>query len=474
MADRAPGLIGGMAAGRPVLSGAVIALAAAALAAVAYRQASGAYASVSVAVIAALLIATIFPAAVGAAAPKNFWLRAIYGGIIAGVLLALRRLALQSGVSLAPFDIGLILVIAAPASFFLALGASLWRSALALSLIGFLALGPGVAAGLSILAIETAREGAIAGSAPAIALASALGAALAVQIAAAFSRVFAEGGDNFAAAAAAARHAAAPALFSLALCAATISFIAFSAGETLAGVLASARVAAGAAAFSLVAVLVFSAGALALKAESEMTAVAENRRRAMLRPLLSAMRKILPPSSAIAASAIFLIIAVVGAFETSTPPAFAEIAIITVIALGAAIAFVSLRTALMIAVLAAASGRAVSWFFDLAGAAPPGDTPRVIAAALAAALSAQLFLAWRDRRHPRRKTREVAQLALADALFAYVAAAVISSAALAASEAAGLWADGVEAALYALILSAVGFFAAPPLMTAIGAIFGRD
>jgi len=133
-----------------------------------------------------------------------------------------------------------------------------------------------------------------------------------------------------------------------------------------------------------------------------------------------------------------------------------------------------LRTALMTALMFAAAGRIAAWAADLIGATAPTETARIIAAAFAAIIYAQLFLAWRDRRNPRRKTREVAQLALADSYFSTIAALIIGVAAFAASEAAGLWREGVEAALYAGALGLIGVVAGPALMTAIGALFGRD
>lgn len=474
MSERGPGLIGGIAAGRPLLSGAVIAFAAAAIVSVAYRGASAAHADMSIAYLAALAFLIGAPAAIAALAPKNFWLRAIYAGIIAGMFLALRRLLGQSEFDLPLIDVSLALIAAAGVTFILSLGAPLWRAAAGFSLIGLAATILGASAGLAIVAIETNREGVVETAGAAIALAVGLGAALAVQIGAAFPRSFAEGGDNFTAAAAAARYAAAPALFSGAIGASAMALAAFADGSEFQAVLAASRVAAGAVAFCLAAPLFLLPGALSLKAKTEMTAVVENRRRASLRPFLSAIRGLLPPSSAIAASAIILIVAVVAAFETRIPASVGEIALISAIAVFAAVVFVSLRTALMIATLAAIAGRLASWGLDLAGVAPPTEIARVTATALAACLSAQLFLAWRDRRNPRRKTREVAQMALADSLFAYVASSTLAVASLAASDIAGVWSEGVEAALYTAALAIIGLFAGPPLMTAIGALFGRD
>lgn len=473
MGERGPGLIGGIAAGRPLLAASVLSFGATALGAVGYQQSHLSYSNASAAFLAALAVMVLAPASIAAVAPKNFWLRALYAGFAAGVILALRRLMLQTGFAISPFDERIALAFSAGCVFILAFGAPLWRAAAGLSLIGLCASILGATAGLSVVAIEmNADDLPTAGAS--LAFAAAVGAALSVQISAAFSRAFAEGGDNFTAAAEAARSAAAPALFSLGIGVFAIAISAFGDGAALAAIIASARVAASSIAFSLAAPLFMLAGALSLKGKTELTAVLENRRRAGLRPFLSFVRAILPPSSALAFSAIFLIVAIVAAFEAETPASVGEIASVSAVAIIAAIVFVSLRTALMAAILAAAAGRLAAFGFDLAGIAAPTETARVVASALAAALSMQLFLAWRDRRNPRRKTREVVQMALTDSLFAYVAAAALSVAAIAASEAAGLWSEGVETALYAALLAVIGLVAAPPLMTATGALFGRD
>ncbi|MCB2112963.1 MAG: hypothetical protein KDD85_05380 [Parvularculaceae bacterium] len=474
MNERAPGFIGGMAAGRPVLSSLIVAFAAAALAAVAFRRSDAAFAEAAFFTIAATALVVVAPVALASAAPKNFWLRVIYAALCAGLFLGARRVALQSGLSFGPFDLALALSAAAAPLFILTLGAPLWRSALALSLIGLAAVVLGAAGGFSIVGIEAARGAPPDSAGGVMALAAAAGAALAIQISAAFSRYFAEGGANADAAAAAARHAAAPAFFSLFVGVSAFAFIPLGAGAEFEAIAGSARLAAGPVAFTLAATIFLLPAALAMKGESEKTAVAENRRRAMLRPFLKLARNLLPPSSAIAASAIFLIIAAVAAFEARTTPGAGEIALVSAVAVIAAIAFVSLRTALMTALMFAAAGRIAAWGADLFAAAPPSETARIIAAAFAAIVYAQLFLAWRERRNPRRKTREVVQLALADSYFSAIAALIVGAAAIAASEAAGLWGEGVEAALYAGALGAIGVAAGPALLTAVGALFGRD
>lgn len=474
MGERGPGLVGGIAAGRPLLAAAVLSFGIAALSAVGFQNATTSFNDASLAMLAALFVMMAAPAAVASLAPQNFWLRALLAAFAAGLILALRRVLMQTGLTVSPFNEGIALAGAAFVTFFLTLAAPLWRSALSLSLIGLAAVILAAAGGLAAIALETAEARVIATAGASLGLAAGLGAALSVQIAAAFTRSFAEGGDNVSAAGAAARYAAAPALFALGAGVAAIAAVEFTAGASAPAIAASARVAAAAIAFGAAAPLFMLAGALSLKGRTETTAVIENRRREALRPMLAFVRRMLPPSSALAASAIFLIAAIVAAFETKTPASASDLALVAAVATTAALVFVSLRTALAAGVLLLAAGRLANWAIDLAGLPALTETARAVAGALAAALYLQLFLAWRDRRDPRRKTREAVAMALADSLFAYAAAAAVAASAMAASEAAGLWSEGVEAALLAAALSAIGFLAAPPLMTAIGALFGRE
>lgn len=466
------GLIGGIAAGRPVLASAVLAFGLTAVAAIGFQTSPQSFNNASVAMLAALFLMTALPAAIAVIAPRNFWLRALYAGLAAGMLLALRRIHLQTGLSFAPLDVGAALAVAAPAAFLLTCGAPLWRAALGYSLIGLATTVLAVAGGLAVAAIETANFGLIQTAGPSIGLAAGCSAALTVQIAAGFARSFSEGGGNHLAAAEAAKEAAAPAFFALLVgVVAIMSAASIEVGAENA--IAGARVAAAAVAFAVAAPIFMQAGALSLRPNSERTAVVENRRRETIRPFLNAVRDILPPSSAIAASAIFLIAAIVAAFETKTPVSDGEILTIVAVAITSAVTFVSLRTSLVLTIFLLAAGRLASWIIDILGQAAPTEPARIVAMALAAMFTAQLFLAWRDRRNPRRKTREVMQLALSDSLFAVVVSTILGAAALAATEAAGLWSEGFEAALLAGGLSLIGVLAGPILINAAGALLGR-
>jgi hypothetical protein len=193
----------------------------------------------------------------------------------------------------------------------------------------------------------------------------------------------------------------------------------------------------------------------------------------MVRPFLNVVRALLPPSSAIAATSIFVIAAIVAAFLTPVPARAGEIIVIAAAAAASALTFVSARTSIVLTLFLLAATRISGWTIEILGLPPLTEFARVVAASLAAVISAQLFLAWRDRRNPRRKAREVAQMALADALFAMIAASALAAAALASSEAAGLWSEGVEAALLLAALSLAAAVVGPALITAASAIFGR-
>jgi hypothetical protein len=472
--ERDAGLIGEIAAGRPVIASAVLAFSTAALAAVGLRDAPASLVAAAQAFLAALAVMVAAPAAIAAAAPKNFWLRAIYAAFLAGLMLAGRRVVIQWDLRLLPpLDAPFALAAAAGLTVALAIAAPLWRDALRYGLIGLSAVVLAAVGGLSIIALESAPSQSPPPGAS-LALAAGLGAALAIQVSAAFSRWFAEGGDNFTAAAAAARDASAPALFAIAAGVAAAAIAALAAEAPVADVIISSRIAAASIGFAVALPLFMAAGALSLKAQTEETAVAENRRRVRLRPLLGAVRRALPPSSALAASAILLIAAIVAGFEAASFRGYAEPAAIAAAATAAAVAFVSIRTAFIAGILLLASGRIALWLFAVAGAPPPTEAARISATILAGALYLQLLLAWRDRRSHRRKAREVVQLALADSYFATIAASLLAIAAMAAAEAAGIWSEGFEAARLAAALVVIGLLAAPPMMTAVGALSGRN
>ncbi len=464
-------ILGDIAAGRPLLASGVVAAGLAALAATAYRDAPASFSAVSYSFLAALASMTVAPAAIASMAPRNFWLRLFYGAVAAGLILAARRIAVQSGFEPGTFRVDIALAGSAAATLALALGAPLWRGSLRLSLVGLCAMVLGATGGLSVIALEAARSGAVPAAGAALGFASAVGAAVSILLASGYASAFAQGASGPEAAGRAAHGVAAPGLYALVL-----ATIALGAGAFLvdAPPQTAAIVGAGALTASLTASILMGAGALSLKAPSEAIALEENRRRADMRPLLQALRAAGPPSSSIAASAILLIATVAAGFDADGAATIAEIAVIAAAFAAALIVFVSVRTALLLALMLIIATRLSVWGAERLVAEAPGEGVRVIAAALAAVLFSRLALAWRDNRNARRKALEVTQRALADSLFSYVAASILAIAALASADAAGLWDAGSDAALFAAAMTAIGALSAPALMTAMGALFGRE
>ncbi len=454
-----------------MLASSVVAAGLAAIAAAAYRNAPVSFAPVSYSFIAAFAAMTLAPAAIASLAPRNFWLRLFYGAVAAGLILALRRLVLQAGVDIASLRLDIVLAVAAFAAGALSFGAPLWRGHLRLAVLGLCASTLGLTGGLSVVAFEAARIGAVPAAGAALGFAAAVSAAFAVFLASGFSSAFAAGAGAADAAGRAAQAIMAPALLALAL-----TTVSLAAGTFL--IDGSAQSAAIVAAGSLAAVfaptLVMGAGALSLKVETEALAVEENRRRAGLQPFLKRVRKVAPPSSAIAAVAILLIATVVAGFDTTAPASLAEIVVILSAFAVALVVFVSVRTSLLLIVLLIIASRLSVWGAERLLGAAPSENIRIVALALAAVLYSPLMLAWRDNRGVRRKAFDVMQRAVGDSYFSYVAASVLALAALASAEAGGFWSSGVEAALFAGAMALIGAVAAPPLMTAMGAVFGRD
>lgn len=471
MRENKGSVLGDIAAGRPLLASCVVAVGLTALTATAFRGAPSSFATVSYAYLAALAVMTAAPAAVASLAPRNFWLRLFYAGVAAGLVLAVRRIAMQSSFDPGAFRTDIALAGAAAATLALALGAPLWRGGLRLALVGLGAVVLGAAGGLSVIALEAARSGSAPAAGAALGLASAAGAALSVIMAGNYAGAFALGADGREAASRAAQGAVGLGLFALAL-----STLALAAGAfvTDAPAESAAIVGAGALAAALASAIVMGAAALALKMPSEAIALEENRRRAELRPLLQGLRAFGPPSSSIAASAIFLVATVVAGFDAPSAATIAEIAVILAAFALALIVFVSVRTALLLVLMLIIASRLTVWGAERLIVEAPLESVRVIALALAALLFSRLALAWRDSRNPRRKALDVTQRAIAEGFFSYVAASVLAVAALAASEAAGLWDGGADAALLAAAMAAIGGLAAPALMTAMGAVFGRE
>ncbi|MEZ5921341.1 MAG: hypothetical protein R3C60_08310 [Parvularculaceae bacterium] len=465
------GLVGEIAAHRPILAASVIATGLTALAISGFRAAGIGYIERADAMLFAAAIMTAAPALIAAFAPRNFWLRIVYALTAAGLIFGARRIAASHAPLLPTLDMNLCLGVASLLTLFLGAGAPLWRGILANAFVGLAAMVLGLAGALGLAALFSSNGEILFGVGAAFGVSLGLAGAMSAFVPAQFATKSLVLTDVRQAAAASAQAATAPFLFAILISAVSFASLAHSSGAAWFRAIYFAIAIIG---LLTVPSIILGAGALAKRISLASPAREEETRKGGLRRLLDLLRLALPASSSLAFVAMLGILLLVVSFETRTPISIPEIAVIASAGLFALAAFVSVRTALMIVATLAISTRFSIFLFEISAAPAPAVEARLAAELIAAILFSWLYLSWRDSRNPRLKTREVTRRAIGQAYFAYIAAAALSSAAIAASAAGGVWPNGEAAALFVLILAIAGGAIAPPLMTATGALFGRD
>jgi len=419
----------------------------------------------------AISVCALAPAALGAMSPTNFWLRLVYASFALGAFLAMRRVALQVGAAdVLPFDLVMALSAGAVGSYALSLGGPAARSMLRLAFVGLMAAIVGAAGAIGIVLLGSHDpEAASASTRAALAFAAAAALALPLPIAAAFAQRFAEGGSSASAAALAARDGAALALFT------AVAGAAMAASHAIfarANVFEPAFVAFAVALVAVLGSIIATPASLALKSPDEGVAHAENLRQRAAEPFVGFLRAALSPSSALATIAVLAIAGIVTVFEAPLPPAPAEAFLIAVVTLAAAIIFVSIRTALLLAIMLALSLAFASGLHGFFPATTSAE-PRLLAIAAVSVFLAPACLAWRDSRDPRRKAREVMMRAVTAGMPASALATVMGAMGLAAAASAGVFPPGGGAALFAAAMAAFSLVVSPAAMVSVSALFGR-
>ncbi|HXI87179.1 MAG TPA: hypothetical protein VNH64_06950, partial [Parvularculaceae bacterium] len=220
--------------------------------------------------------------------------------------------------------------------------------------------------------------------------------------------------------------------------------------------------------------LLATAGALSLKRASERVAIDENRRQQAFRRAWRPLRLVLAPSAALAIVAILCVLTVAASFNLKAALTPAELIFLIVVSFAGGILFLSARAGLLL-FLALVSGAFLSaWARQASGAAKLPQIDFVAATALAAALYAQLALAWRNARSPRLNARETTEAAMSDGAPAFVFSAFLGVAAFFAADAAGVWPSGARAALTFAALALYGLLIAPAIMTALSHSVRRE
>lgn len=467
------GFLGKLSAERPLLVTSVLALGVTALCILGVRHsADPASAILIVKFLAAAAAIVCAPLALAALTPEKPLWRILFlalivltgAGLVAASFGAIHPLGAAFAPPRAAAGAGLGLFV------FLAALAPLTRSTLRLGIAGPVAAMVGVAGGAGYFALENLLASPFSGPAAAIALMG--GVCVGVGVGADFAQHFARGLPPKEAAAAAGHAAIAPAAFGVLAAGAYMTVISFNANFGAVDWRALSA-AGGAALLGAAAALVVATGALSLFRPSEQVAVDENRRRQRFAESWRPFRKRLPATTAAAASAIAGILTVIAAFEAGVPEAASLAVFLLFILVAAGVAFVSIRTSLLIASILFLSTVLTGFLYEVLGLAVLAAPERFAAIALSAIALSQLTVSWRNASDIWRNARDIAQNAMSDGLRRFAIAYGAGGAAAVACGYAFSWEGGVAAAVYFSIHAGIALLLAPFLMVALSAQLQR-
>ncbi len=461
------GLVGGIAADRPLIVAIVLAFGLTSIAIAGATSVDAAYGAAlgMPDLLISLLIFAAAPLLLGAIPARSRMIRILIVVTVALLFLGLffmtsvvdpfaGRVTLEAG--------AIIIALSAAFIFFGANFGAIARFAF----IATVAAAFGVAGGLGLFALETPESTSAVGAFPTLAFA--LAAGVGIGVLADFSSLFAKGADAQRAAGVAAQYASAPAVYAAILTAA----VAF--GNEPALSLSLSWVAPAAVILAVAASLFTTSGALASRQASEMLAIEENRRQQSFRQLWRPVRRTLAPSFATAMLAVLGISTIAAAFNLTTPISLPNIAVVAAASIAAVMMFLSLQTGVFVFITLFSGIVLATWLWNVIGGPTLTNGDVGIALAMTAALYAQLGVAWRDARSPRLNARETTEAAMSDGLPTFVVSVVIAIAAFWAAQAAGVWSAGGSAALLVALLAVYGIIVGPAAMTALTHVLRRQ
>lgn len=462
-------IIGRVAAYRPILITGIFGAGGAALAALSTSMHDQIAFGGSIDFLIVLASLTLLPVLIGAIAPRQALHRFAYAAVIAmmgfGASILSERNTLVTFLSGVESNLLIVSIIAL--ALVVIFFAPFWGWFAARSIVAVAALLLGAAASLATVSssLPFDRQTMLM-----IVTAISMAASISVVISAAFSRSFVGGAGKLRASAEAVHATSAIAFFAIFLMATYAAYWAVVDGKP---VISFLWISLTAVTFCVIPTLMIGGGSLSLRNFTEQLAVDENHRRRRFAEGTTFLRDILPPSSALACSAILLIFMLVSLFDAPQKISIFELGIIGLSVMVAGVAFVSLRTAFLLLLLLAISSSLQVWTYAAWGAPLPDAHLRATALLASTLPQAILCCAWRDARHPREKAREVTSHALVDSGACALLAAIFSLAVFIAASVSGFVPEAAVVARYYIALVLTGFLAAPPLMTATGALFGR-
>ncbi len=473
MAGAPTGFFGKLAAQRPLLATTVLALGLTALCVVGVRRSAAAEnASLVVSLIRNAFFVVGVPLTLAAVMPRrplNRGLFIILVFIVSGALAASAQRALPMPAFLAPPPM-LMTISAAGLFAFLTALAPFMQGTVRLGVLAPLAAILGAAGGAGYLALEGLLGSPAAATAVAVALT--IGGTTGLNVAADFSKNFAKGAASQQSAAAACHAVIAPTVFAIFAAGAMMvvqtlntNFGAVEWPVLWGGVSVSVLAASAA--------LVAVTGSLSLERASEQVAVDENRRREWFAHAWRPLRRILPATTALAATAIAGVFVVIAAFDVGLGAPVNFLLFYVIIFGAAAVTFVSLRTSLLIVAMLLASALLADYFYAVFGVTPPSLTDRFTALTLTAIALSQLTVSWRNAGEVWRNARDIAQNAMADGLHRFLAAIGIGTTSLIAVAQSFAWEGGFMAAAYFAATGVISLILAPVMMIAMSAKTGR-
>lgn len=322
----------------------------------------------------------------------------------------------------------------------------------------------------AMFALEGAIEPTDQGLVCAVALT--LGAGLGYGVASDFARAFAAGARREEAAAAAAHQGLSGLFFALLVAAGLFGVSSFKANPGRVDWL-YVSLGLAASAMTMAAGVIASTGVAAIAPASEQTAVDENRRRYWFAEAWRPVRGALPATTAFAAMAVVGVALVIALFEAGVADPLSLFVFLALVWAGAALAYVSLRTSVLITALIAIGAILADYAYALAGATPPAFDARLAGLALNAAALGHLMVSWRDAGERLRNPRDIVEAALGDGARRYLFMAGAGAASFFISMRIFAWRGGLDAMIYFLTVALITLVIAPPAMTAMSARFSR-
>lgn len=467
------GLVGRLATGRPLLIGAVIIFGLVTLAITGGSRTPGFATPDSItAFIFSVLMLIAAPSVAAAFSPRDGWRRIlvfIAFGLALGLVHFTGERFVESSVADPLFDKTVLGAALALAAWLIAFRPAI-GGVLRLAMIGpFISILAAIAA-LGYFALDGAA--AVSSVIPALSLSMGLSMVIAVEVAGDFAGYFVRGEDKTGAAAAAAHQAVAPTVFAI-LCAgsAFLAQLLFPEGQSVEG--ETVWYAIVAATLGCGSTLFISAGSMSLIRVNEKIALHENWRRSDVRLTWRPVRKLLPATSAYTVVGLVLIGVVLAVFETERSMAPDIATFVLFIAFASLIAFVSLRTTILLLAMLIFGNLFAGLLYAATGALPLSGGEQLSALALAAAAFSHLALAWRDSAHPRLNAREVTETAMTNGVGKFLVTMAMGVSAFLVADVSGLWPGGALAAGHFAITTGLGLLMAPALMTVISARYNR-